>query len=405
MSISKNNFPKGFKASGISAQIKPSGAKDLSLIYSEEPAVAAAVFTNNLLKAAPVLVSQKYLSEKKGLGFRGVILSSGNANAATGQAGIDVCKAMQSQVAEALSEDSDSFLIAQTGLIGIPLDKGLASDGAKKIAESFSGNDSVSNWQACAEGMMTTDSYAKLSSRASLVEGVKVSSIGVAKGAAMLAPSMATMLAAIATDASLSPAAAQEILTEAMEASFHSMIVDGCTSTNDTVVLLANGASGAPQITDSSSPGYKELKEDVEAICRDLAKQMAKDGEGSTKFLTMKVKEAASITDARLAAKAVVGSLLIKCSLAGESQYWGRVLSELGASGATFDPSKAQIYYGEEKVCEAGLANKHDTTKVEMHMAGEDIVITAILGAGQYEAEAYGCDLTHAYVDENMGRS
>ena len=392
-------YPKGFKAAGVAAGIKTNGNKDLSVLVSESPAVAAGVFTKNLVKAAPVVLSIENLS--KSASASAIVFSSGNANAATGEQGMQVAKSMCAACAEKLSVPESQVLIAQTGLIGIPLDEKTAVSGVSKAMAELSADAG----KEAAEAMMTTDTVPKLFGTDVEVSGKTIKVGGMAKGAAMLAPSMATMLGVVTTDANLSAETAKQILSEAMEESFHSMVVDGCTSTNDTVFLLANGESGASEINGKDSPGYKEVASAVTAACKDLAKQMAKDGEGATKFLTMKVEGAASSSDAKLASKAVVSSLLVKCSLAGEGQYWGRVIAELGASGASFDPNEVDIYYGSHLVCKGGLEHAHDELAVANLMKEKDITITAKLAAGNSSWEAYGCDLTHAYVDENMGNS
>ena len=392
-------FPEGFKASGVSAGIKESGDKDVSLLFSDAPAVSAGVFTKNLVAASPVLVSRKHLEMSPE--SQAIVFSSGNANAATGKQGYEVSMAMCEAAANALNIEPKTVLIAQTGLIGIKLNKEIAVSGVIKAASELS----ELNGTMAASAMMTTDTHPKESTKEFQLEGQTIKVGGMAKGAAMLSPAMATMLAVVTTDAKVTPEVANLVLKQAMDKSFHSMIVDGCMSTNDTVFLMANGMSGAGEISTTDSPGYNELLEAVTYVAQDLAKQMAKDGEGSTKFLTMKVKGAKTEEDAMLAAKAVVGSTLVKCSLAGEGQYWGRVISELGASGASFNPDDVEIYYGEHKVCSGGLSCSHDEVAVDALMKEVDITITAHLGAGNASWEAYGCDLTHDYLIENMGRS
>jgi len=391
-------FPNGFKAAGVSAGIKPSGKSDVSILYSISPAAAAGVFTKSLAKASPVLVSENHLSQSEVA--QAIVFSSGNANAANGPAGDIVSLAMCETAADALGVPLEQVLIAQTGLIGIPLDPKKGCTGVSQAAEILSAGSGTE----AAAAMMTTDTFPKEAVAELSIQGQIVKVGGMAKGAAMLAPSMATMLAVVTTDAKISSDLAKEVLSHAMEGSFHSMIVDGCMSTNDTVFLLANGESGAAEIRKGSEE-HAELQKAVSGVCEDLARQMAKDGEGSTKFLTMKIEGAASVEDARLAARAVVGSVLVKCSLAGEVQYWGRILAELGASGATFDPRKVDIFYGEQKVCAHGVACQHDESDMDAYMKKSEIVITANLYAGSESAEAYGCDLSHAYVDENMGKS
>jgi len=389
---------KGYKATGVSAGIKASGKPDLALIVSDKLASAAGVFTSNRVKAAPVLVSQEHLRVPE---IKAVVMSSGNANAATGQDGIDACKQMCAEVARGLSCKPEEVLIAQTGLIGIPFKTSVALAGISSALLQLEDEGS----EKAAQAIMTTDTKPKNHEVFFDLNGVKVSVGGIAKGAAMLSPSMATMLALVTSDASVSPSILHQALVEALEDSFHSMSVDGCQSTNDTVFLLANGASGAKKIDSADSSEYRAFAAAVSEVCKSLAKQMAADAEGSSKFLIMEVVGAKSKRDAKLAAMGVVRSTLVKCSLAGQNSYWGRVISELGASGADFDPNDVEISYGPYKICEKGMALEHDTAAVEKYMLQREIEITAKIGSGPGHAKAYGCDLTHAYVDENMGKS
>mgnify|MGYP001320416219 CR=1 FL=1 len=389
---------RGIKAAGIAAGIKSTGRKDAAVVVSEVPAKAAAVFTINRVKAAPVQISQKHLLSDYA---RAVILTSGNANAATAEEGLRTAEEMCKQAAQILECDSEEILIAQTGLIGIPLDRNTAINAVTKALAEVSSQGS----NDAAEAIMTTDTKQKHASVEINLAGKTALLAGIAKGAAMLSPSMATMLALVVTDAQVEKQVLDHALKAAMNDSFHSMIVDGSRSTNDTVFLLANGLANNNAIDSTQHSDYKVFAEALAAVCQSLAKQMASDGEGATKFLTMRVRGASDKENAKIAAKAVVGSLLVKCSLAGENVYWGRVISELGASGAEFDPNLVEIKYGDITVCKHGTAAKFDEQAAAEYMRGSDIVITAYLGNGQGSAEAYGCDLTHAYVDENMSKS
>lgn len=393
--------PAGFKAAGIAAGIKQLDALDVASVVSDRPATAAGVFTTNKVKAASVLLSQRFLAERDT--FRAIICSSGNANAATGEQGLGVANKMCAAAAAELGCSPGEVLIAQTGLIGIPLDAVIAAAGAATAVRKAS----EQGGRAAARALLTTDTREKLATATCDIGGTHVTVSAMAKGAAMLAPAMATMLAVLTTDVAAEPAILRRALADAMPDSFSSLIVDGCTSTNDTVFLLANGASGASVAggPDLDASGYTAFAAAVRAVCASLAEQMAHDAEGATKFLTVKVHGAASMPDARRAAKAVAGSLLIKCSLAGEDPYWGRVLADIGASGAHFDPGRVVISYGGTVVCRFGAAAAHDAGAVKDHMATEEIEIGIDLGAGDFCAHAFGCDLTHAYVTENMGTS
>ena len=390
--------PKGFKASGVAAGIKDGETRDVALVYSEKPASAAAVFTTNLVKAAPVLISQDRIKNRKA---QAIVFSSGNANAATGEDGLAVAQMMTEHVANKFEIPAEEVLIAQTELIGIPLDPDVAGQGVLTAIDALSEN----GGKEAAEGIMTTDTYPKYASTKFQLDGKEVTVGIIAKGVAMLAPSMATMLAALTTDADVSADVLDQILRLAVQNSFHSVVVDGCQSTNDTVFALANGASGAPSISSTNSEGYKELLAAISNLCLQMAKEMAQDAEGGAKFITIRVTGAANDSDARKATLKVAGSILVKCAVAGECAYWGRVISELGASGAQFDPNKVSISFGGVENCKNGVALSHDETAIQNHMQGADIFIEADLGAGDCEAFAYGSDLTHEYLDINMEKS
>ncbi len=389
--------PAGFRAAGVAAGIK-AGELDVAAIVSDRPAAAAGVFTTNIARSAPVLVSIDHLTRPCA---RAVVVSSGNANAATGEEGRDTARAMCSAVAGVVDCDATDVLVAQTGLIGVPLDRAVAVAGAAMAATHADAEGGAD----AAAAILTTDTVAKISVATAHVGGATVTVGGIAKGAAMLAPSMATMIAVLTTDAAVAAEPLRAALALAVDSSFHTVVVDGCRSTSDTVFLLANGASATQTIASVTHHDFRPFAEAVEAVCVDLALQMARDAEGSTKFLTVEVAGARDTDDARAAAKAVAGSLLVKCSLAGDDPYWGRVLADLGASGAEFDPEAVSITYGGVPVCRGGVAAAHDAAAVAAHMAGRDIVIRADLGAGGAAAVAYGSDLTHAYVDENTGTS
>lgn len=391
--------PMGWTASGVAAGIKPDGRPDLCLVATDRPASAAGVFTRNLVRAAPVVISSRHLDAARG--FRGVVVSSGNANAATGTQGVDTAQAMCSAAAECLDCTGNEILIAQTGLIGIQLDRDVAVAGVRWAAESLG----PERGQEAAQAMLTTDTVQKIAVETFNQSGSEVTVGGMAKGAAMLAPSMATMLAVITTDAAVEAGVLKRVLRSAMQESFHSVLVDGCMSTNDTVFLLANGAAEAELIDSESHHSYPALARGVEVVCASLARQMACDAEGATKLLEVRVTGAASDSDARLAARSVAGSVLVKCSIAGEDAYWGRVLADTGASGADFDPRDCTIRYGGVVVSRGGIAAEHDVEAVAEHMRGREIVISIDLGAGAGAATVWGSDLTHAYLDENMGTS
>ena len=381
---------RGFVGAGISCGIKSSGDPDLSLVSTADgkPVVAAAVFTANKSTAAPVVVSRAHL-EATGGRAAAVILNSGNANAATGGAGRDGAERMCAAAARQLGCDAEEVLVCSTGLIGIPLpvEKIEASAADLVAARSAEGG------AAAARAILTTDTHAK----EVVVRSGSFTVGGMAKGAAMLAPNMATMLAVLTTDAAVESRELRRMLQAAVAQSFNTLTVDGCTSTNDTVIVLASGAAGA--VDDA------ELRMALTAACTDLAEQMAGDAEGATKVVRVRVVGAASDEEAARGARKVAESQLCKCSWYGQDPYWGRIASELGSAGIDYDPDRVSIAYGGVTVADGGITVDHDEAKVREHMAGRHLDIVADLGLGRGTASILTNDLTHAYVDENMGTS
>ena len=384
--------PKGFVASGVSCGIKPSGVADLALVATDDggPVSAAAVFTSNLATAAPVQASRDHLDATGGRAAA-VVLNSGNANAATGATGRLHAELTCDAVARGLGCPAEEVLVCSTGLIGIPLPMEAVAAGVAPLLaarRADGGSDA-------AMAILTTDTVAKEVEVAG--DGFTVG--GMAKGAAMLAPNMATMLAVLTTDATSSPAQLAGALEAAMADSFHAITVDGANSTNDTVILLASGAAGAEPVAEEA------LAAAVAEACADLAGQMVLDAEGATKLVRVRVTGAASADDARRAARRVAESQLCKCSWYGADPYWGRIVSELGASGAAFDPDLVSVAYGGVVVCRDGVAAAHDVSTLAWAMAGPRIELDAHLGLGTGEATVLTCDLTPGYIAENMRTS
>jgi glutamate N-acetyltransferase / amino-acid N-acetyltransferase len=391
----------GFVAGGLACGIKPSGAPDLAIVATADHAAvsAAGVFTSNLVAAAPVQVSRRHLHDGRAAA---VVLNSGNANAATGEAGRRDALRMAEVTAEGLGCATRDVLVCSTGLIGIPMPMGPVKAGIPKLVAAL---DSSGHGQAAADAILTTDTVRKETvQRVEIARGVTATVGGMAKGAAMLSPAMATMLAVLTTDAAVDATALHAMLTRAVTDSFNSLIVDDCTSTNDTVLVLANGALGNEPIA-RTGRGYEAFGDALAAACSDLARQMAADAEGATKLATIVVHGARSAAEARTAARAVAGSQLVQCSLYGNDPYWGRVLSELGASGARFDPERADISYQGIPVCRDGVAAAHDDAALAALMEDREILIEADLHAGTGSATVTFTDLTNAYVDENMRTS
>jgi len=320
-----------------------------------------------------------------------VIINSGNANAATGAAGRAHAERMARLVSDGLSCAVEEVLVCSTGLIGIPLPIERVTSGVPALLAS---RDSVGAGEnAAAHAILTTDTHAKRVR----IDGSGFTVGGMAKGAAMLAPDMATMLAILTTDAAVEHPAIDETLRAAVSASFNAMTVDGCTSTNDTVILLASGLAGPVAPADFAVA--------VAQACTDLAGQMATDAEGATKLARITIVGAATDADAALAARKVAQSQLVQCSLHGEDPYWGRVVSELGSSGAAFDLDRVSIAYGGTEVSRNGIAFGHDQAAVAAHMAGREISITADLKLGEGKATIVTTDLGPGYIAENMGTS
>jgi glutamate N-acetyltransferase/amino-acid N-acetyltransferase len=369
--------------------IKESGAPDLAIVATADraPVTAAGVFTSNLAQAAPVQISKRHLADGRAAA---VVLNSGNANAATGEQGRADALQMCELTAHGLSLSGVAdVLVCSTGLIGIPMPMTPIVDGIPKLCAQVSATGGAD----AARAIMTTDTVPK--EHVARAGGATVG--GMAKGAAMLSPAMATMLAVLTTDAAVERAALQRALHKAVAISFDCLNVDGARSTNDTVLVLANGRAGA--VDDHA------LTDALTEVCGSLAEQMARDAEGATKFVRVVVEGARSDADARLAARGVANSQLVQCSLNGNDPYWGRILSELGASGAHFDPEQVTIAYNGTIVCRNGIACDHDAAALATAMAARDIEITCHLGVATGAAHMLTTDLSHAYIDENRRTS
>jgi glutamate N-acetyltransferase/amino-acid N-acetyltransferase len=302
---------------------------------------------------------------------------------------------------------TSDVLVCETGLIGIPMPMDPVESGIPKLGAQLTAD--AAGGRAAAEAMMTTDTVAKRTRQPVELPLDRAGTIGgMAKGAAMLAPSMATMLAVLATDVAIAPAPLTRALQTAVGGSFNALVVDACQSTNDTVLVLANGAAGNEPVGDTRGAAYAAFVEALTAACADLAHQMATDAEGATKCVTLRVRGARNDHEARLAARQVASSQLVQCSLYGKDPYWGRIISELGVSGAMFDPEAVEIAYDGIQVCRDGVAAELDQQSVEAlwaTMERRDITIVCDLRNGNGEATMLFTDLTHAYVDENMGTS
>jgi glutamate N-acetyltransferase/amino-acid N-acetyltransferase len=384
--------PRGFVASGTAAGIKASGALDLALVATDDGGAVptAATFTTNLAAAPPVLVSREHLAANGGRASA-VVVSSGNANAATGRRGRSDAEEMCTLVARGLGVPAEEVLVCSTGLIGIPLPMERIGEGIPVLVSARSGDRAAA--EDAATGILTTDSGRK----EVLVESHSFTVAGMAKGAGMLAPNMATMLAFLTTDAAIEPGVLADLLRIAVRDSFNSMTVDGCTSTNDTVVLMASGRAGP------ADPNV--VVDAVTGVCAGLADQMVADAEGASKVVHVRVTGARSDGEAHRAARKVADSLLVKCSLNGEDPYWGRVASDLGSAGVDFEMDRLSIDYGGVTVCREGVAAVHDAEAVARHLAGPAIDIHCQLGLADGNAVVMGVDLGYGYIDENRTTS
>lgn len=387
--------PKGFKAAGVHAGIKKTGKEDVGVIFSTVPAAAAAKFTTNKMAAAPVLVSREAVSAGKA---RAIVVNSGCANACTGDQGLADAKAMAHTAAEALKLADSEVLVASTGVIGVALPMDKITSGINKAVAALSdtGHDTM------LAAIMTTDTFEKACAYEFTLGGKPCRIAGIAKGAGMIHPNMATMLSFITTDAAIEPAILNKALSQVVELSYNMISVDGDTSTNDMVAVLANGQSGNEPIVNENSQTYQEFYAALQTVCIELAQLIVRDGEGATKFLEINVVGAVDFADAKRAAMAIAKSPLVKTAFFGQDPNWGRILCAVGYSGAQTQPDKTSLAIGDLTIVVDGQAAAgFDTAKLKAIMAAKDIAITVSLGQGDAKATVWTCDFSYEYVKIN----
>jgi glutamate N-acetyltransferase/amino-acid N-acetyltransferase len=380
---------EGFVAAGCHAGIKRR-RPDMALVATDDlkPVAAVAVFTQNKFAAPPVILDRARLAANGGRASA-IIVNSGNANAGTGKAGMADAEAMGDAAARALGVAADEVLVCSTGIIGTPLPMDVILKATPRLARKLSKDGA----EDAARGILTTDKVAKQA----VIRGSSFTLGGMAKGCGMIAPNMATMLAFLTTDAELPRGTLRKILRDAADRSFNTLNVDGATSTNDSAILLASGRRG------KADPA--EFADAVHALCEDLTFQMAKDAEGMTKMVMLRVTGAASDVEARIAAKNIAENNLVKCSWYGSDPYWGRLLGAAGSAGIAFDPDTSSVAYGGIIVSRAGTGFGHDEAAVARHMKNERIEIEVALGLGKGKAQVIGIDLGPGYIKENSRTS
>ena len=392
---------QGFEAASAAAHIKYEGRTDMALIFSKEPCVCAGTFTTNIVKAAPVIWDRDMVYS--GAAAHAVIINSGIANACTGKEGMEYCRQTAEEAAECLGIDSGSVLVGSTGVIGFQLPIDRIRAGVRMLAEKK--KTGLAAGTEAAKAIMTTDTVHKEAAYEFEIGGRKAVIGGMAKGSGMIHPNMCTMLGYVTTDAAIEKALLQKALGEIVQETFNMISVDGDTSTNDTLLVLANGLAGNTPVSDEKSEDYAVFYEALRTVCRELAMKMAGDGEGCTKLIETRVIHADTLENARILAKSVITSSLTKAAVFGKDANWGRILCALGYSGAQFDPENCDLYFGEGDdrilIFTDGSAADYSEEKATELLSGEKVVITADMHMGEEQATAWGCDLTYDYVTIN----
>ncbi len=385
--------PIGFHAGGMHSGLKRK-RKDLGWLYSQVPAVSAAVYTTNQFQAAPLKVTQESLAASPFL--QGVIINSGNANACTGEVGIKNAFLMREWFADQMDFQEHEVAVCSTGVIGEQLPMEKIQIGISQIPAA----EGLHHAEDFSEAILTTDTFVKNDCVSLLIDDRYVTIGGTAKGSGMIHPNMATMLGFITTDAKVNPSSLQQALKMTVNDSFNMITVDGDTSTNDMVLVMANGLAGNQELSESH-PQWSIFLDGLKMICTSLAKQIARDGEGATKLIEVHVTNAKSSIDAKIISKSIIGSNLVKAAIFGEDANWGRIVNAIGYSGVTVNPELLNVSIGNIKVVENGLPAGFSEETAKEYLQSENIQILVDLGEGHGSATAWGCDLSYDYVKIN----
>ncbi len=391
---------QGFEAAGVEASIKYQNRKDMALVYSQKPCVTAGVFTSNIVKAAPVIWDKEVVAHSSYA--QAIVANAGIANACTGSQGYECCKQTAQAAAECLQIPADAVLVASTGVIGMQIPTEKIAEGVKKLVQQKA--DTIEAGKTAAEAIMTTDTISKQAAVSFEVGGKTVTLGGMCKGSGMIHPNMCTMLGFLTTDAAISKELLQEALSENVVDTFNMISVDGDTSTNDTLVILANGMAENPEIA-SKNEDYDKFREALNYINTTLAKMMAGDGEGATALFETKVIHAKTKEDARKLSRSVISSSLSKAAVFGHDANCGRFLCALGYSGAAFDPDNMEVFLenGEKSllVYKDGTVTDYPEEEATKILSAPEVRVLVDMKAGEAEATAWGCDLTYDYVKIN----
>jgi glutamate N-acetyltransferase/amino-acid N-acetyltransferase len=388
--------PQGFLASAAAAGIKKVEDRlDVGLIFSSRPSIGAARFTTNVVQAAPLLVCRKNLEDSGGE-IRALIVNSGNANACTGEGGIQAARQMAELAGAILGISPQQVFVSSTGVIGVPL----PIDRIEKQAATLKSKLRPDGLDDVAKAIMTTDTVKKVCSAISNIEGSPVRICGMTKGAGMIHPRMATTLGFILTDVMITRALLEDALGFACEKSYNRITVDGDTSTNDTLAIIANGASGAPLI-DEKGESFTHFLDGLTSVCQNLAQQIVRDGEGAGKFVEIVVQGAGTEAEATQIARSIANSPLVKTAIAGEDANWGRILCAAGYSGVRFDPERVQICIGELQVCRNGTGLAFDERLAKRILSQREICILLNMNMGEATSTMWTCDLTKEYIHIN----